>query len=94
MRKLLLILIFIFSLSSSFGQDYSYSFKISGVVDLATAKEITDPLRDLFDTYPIFVVETQNFNFISGNEFTEEDLSSFLIEYGYYLTDFSVSVIE
>ncbi|MBK8926061.1 MAG: hypothetical protein IPM74_09165 [Crocinitomicaceae bacterium] len=94
MGKLLVSIIFVLSMSNSFGQDYSYSFKIDGVVDLSTAKEITDPLRELFKTYPTFIVDTQKFDFISGYEYTEEDLSSYLIEYGYYLTEFSVLVIE
>lgn len=58
--------LFVFILLSSFlFAQTKYIFKIESVENMASAKEITDPLRELFQTYPYFNDSLDSFIFIS-----------------------------
>jgi hypothetical protein len=72
----------------AFSQTNSYKFKINNVTTLAEAKDITDPLRDKFKTYPTFKDATDHFEFESEVNMTQSGLISLLALYNYTLTEF------
>lgn len=98
MKQILLLSLFFTSSLVIYAQDYSYSFKIEQVTNLAEAKEVTKFLRPHFNTeeepnqfFPAFNVELQRFHFISDILTTKEDLYQQLLDNGYLLLDFSRS---
>lgn len=62
---------------------FSYTIGISGVTDFASAKEITDPLREEFKTFPTFNDSTDLFEFNSWVDIDSTELSQKLNQYGY-----------
>lgn len=84
-KKLILIGSFILVTSISLAQNYTYQFKIEGVEDLASAKEVTDQLRSLFNStenayqyYPNFNEGNQTFTISSHVAYTQEALDLML----------------
>lgn len=77
-----------------YGQNYHYTFSISSVSNLAEAKEVTDPIRRLFNTasnqfevYPYFKEESKEFDFESTVDVNAVDLiSRLMLENGQLLS--------
>lgn len=73
-------------------QDYSYKFTIQGVDNLAKAKEIIDPLRNLFKCYPVFNDSLDVFEFGSTINVTQSTIMNLLTQNGYVIKKFSKSI--
>lgn len=93
MMKIFCVIICLIGTNLAFSQDYHYKFSLNGVVDLATAKEITDPLREKFSCYPYFDDSTDFFVFNSVNEITLDDLQIYLLPYGYTILFFEMNLV-
>lgn len=93
MKKVILILMSFMSFSLM-SQDFNYKFKIQDITNLATAKEITDPLRDKFKVYPAFKDSTDTFEFASKEDVKKNDIVILLAQYNYTLIDFKKSIRE
>lgn len=93
MMKIFYVIICLIGTNLAFSQDYHYKFSLNGVVDLATAKEITDPLREKFICYPSFNDSSDFFEFNSINEITLNDLQLYLLPYGYTILFFEMNVV-
>lgn len=94
--KTLLALTLLGFASCSYGQSYHYQFRLAGVTDLASAKQVTDVLRPVFNTeaapfavFPAFNDATDLFDFSSGLLVTQEHLTTVLTPKGLVLSDFS-----
>lgn len=84
MKKLLLILVFIFSSIVGFTQSrFHYVIKIEGITNLASAKESMEWLRNIFEVYPTFNDTTDCFNFYSSTLIDSTKLSNKGLENGY-----------
>jgi len=102
--KASLALIAFFCAFNSLGQNYSYvyTFKMTGVTNLAEAKDITPPLRRLFNepanpyaTFPQFVDERDEFHFNCPLVVTREQLEHTMSAMGLTVTEFkSVKLVE
>lgn len=91
--KFLTFMLVYFSLSLAKAQLYNVEIKIEGVVDLATAKPITDPIRYKYNQFPVFNDTTDQFEFAAIYNFTEAEIAALLAEYGYTLVHY-ISVEE
>ena len=96
-----LLLLGILSGAVAFGQeeddhnfDYTVIIEIDGVTDLATAKPITDPIRYKYKQFPIFNDSTDQFEFVSIYNFSEEEISFLISENGYSLNTYFCIRIE
>ncbi|MBK9193107.1 MAG: hypothetical protein IPM77_17305 [Crocinitomicaceae bacterium] len=69
-------------------QSFHYKFKLDGVIDLPTAKEIKDPLRAKFLCYTVYDDVAQQFDFVSTVNVNENQLQQYLDDYGYVITEF------
>lgn len=81
LKRIILIGSFILVTSATLAQQYTYQFKIEGVEDLATAKEVTDQLRYMFNSsenayqyYPNFNEGNHTFTVSSNVAYTQEAL--------------------
>ena len=100
--KASLALIAILCALNSFGQTYTYTFKIPGITNPAEAKDITPPLRRLFNdpanpyaTYPSFINERDEFHFNCPLVVSREHLEQTVAAMGLTLTDFTaVKLLE
>lgn len=79
--RILIIGSFILVTSTSLAQQYTYQFQLEGVEDLATAKEVTDQLRYMFNStenayqyYPNFNEGNHTFTVSSNIAYTQEAL--------------------
>lgn len=88
MKKILTTTLLFLSLSI-FSQETVYRFKLQNVNDLASAKQITDPLRDLFKVYPIFVDSLDMFVFTSKINLTKQEVKTMLDKYNYNISYFN-----
>lgn len=88
MKKILTTTLLFLSLSI-FSQETGYRFKLQNVNDLASAKQITDPLRDLFKVYPIFVDSLDMFVFTSKVNLTKQEVKTMLDKYNYNISYFN-----
>lgn len=88
MKKLLTLFIIICGFSIHAQSTYRYKFKLNAVTNLAEAKNITDPLRFYFKTYPTFEDATDYFEFNSDVDVTLADLTTLLNGYSYTVTEF------
>lgn len=68
---------------------FKYKLKLQGVTDLASAKEITDPLRQKFLCNTPFKLDEQRFEFVSAVNINENQLQVYLDTYGYTIVEFS-----
>jgi len=80
-------------------QKYHYAFKIDGVDNIATAKEVTDPVRIAFNpgtnpflVYPAFNEENQLFDFFADVLLSREDLEAVIRQEGIILLSFDRSL--
>lgn len=90
--KNIILSILIFLNLNVFSQDFTYKFNIKNVNSLSTAKEITDPLRIKFGTYPLFNDSTDTFEFNSNKNISKNDLTSLLDIYSYVLINFKKTI--
>jgi hypothetical protein len=89
MKRVLFVALFLASFwASAQEQSFHYLFKLQGVTDLPTAKEIKDPLRAKFLCYTVFDEETQQFDFVSAVNVDQNQLQQYLDDYGYLITEF------
>lgn len=92
----LLLLAFITcSRETVFGQSYHYQFTLEGVNDPGSAKQVTDPIRLVFNTgenpwkvYPAFNDETDMFDFYADIDVDKTLLEEVLIKEGIVPLDF------
>lgn len=76
------------------GQNFSYKIKLQNVNTLPEAKYATDPLRDLFKTYPIFNDSLDMFDFISSEFSNETDLIIYMNSKNYTVIFFSYEALK
>jgi|GEM_PF-6090501 len=87
--------------SVAYGQMYHYEFSISGITDGASAKEITDIIRQKFNTeeepfsyFPEFDDDADEFNFESSVLVEEQAFENYLVNNGLELVNWQLSVEE
>lgn len=91
MKKFLLI----FAILSSFlFAQTKYTLKFEGIDNMADAKEITDPLRELFQTYPYFNDSIDTFIFISFEQVDGTDVQQIIPNQLTYFLKQSYAIIE
>jgi len=90
MKSFVLVLLLLVGVCTfSQEQSFHYKFKLDGVVDLPTAKEIKDPLRAKFLCYTVYDDVAQQFDFVSNVNVNQNQLQQYLDDYGYLITEFS-----
>lgn len=87
MKKLLLSFVLMIS-CLGWSQDYHYKFKLDQVTNLGEAKYATDVFRHLFEVFPTFDDSNDQFDFISVNVITQEELALVLNAEGYVILSF------
>ena len=88
MKKILTLFIILCGFSVYAQATYHYKIKLNAVTNIAEAKNITDPLRYYFKTYPTFEDATDYFEFDSDADVTLADLTALLNGYSYTISEF------
>ena len=89
MKKIIILILIMFSCVFANAQKYDYKFKIENVSSLPEAKMVTDFLRSIFNVYPNFNDSTDYFEFKSDFYINESGLKGYLNEEGYNLLYFN-----
>lgn len=89
MKKLFLAICLLTGLNIFSQTDFSYKVEVLDVTTLASAKQITDPLRDKFKVFPIFNDSLDIFEINTQANVTKEEIRQILLSHGYTLVSFS-----
>ena len=87
-------LLFILFILISYGQTFNYKIRLQNVTTLPDAKYATDPMRDLFQTYPTFNDSIDHFEFISSILVNETDFIAYMNTKNYTTTFFSYEALK
>jgi len=91
-KKLILVFTLFFA-GLSYGQDYRYQFKLSGVTNLGEAKYSMIYFRQKFDAFPAFNDSTDTFDFISTANVSQSELATAVAAGGYIVLFYERSIL-
>lgn len=95
MKKLLIILFFLLTLSSfSQAPMYSYVIKLQGVTDSTSAADVAELMKDVFRVDVFYNVKTGLFEFETSMSINGTGFEYHMKDEGYYVTIFEKKEIK
>lgn len=77
-----------------FGQDFTYKIKVTNVINIESAKVVSENLRNLFRVLPTFSDSVDIFTINTNLNFDKNYIVSYLNQYGYDIDSFSKKMRE